>query len=547
MFVIADMEWIEEENGYWYPTQLAATKVDADWNQEDVFAAFIKPQNTANLDWSHVAYTGGTASDFLNAKSSANVLIDFMGWLDDDDIIIWWHDASLSLFKVLLESTVKDTRKPKMLYISEHLKSFLFSNGIRKHSPYYAAEAVGVDTQPALSHYSPNDVRVIFQLLSRLQYPQQYLLTPPPRSCPEPMTQITKGYDPVLPYQCHRPTRIVHVKGCNATSPYDTNTTGINLLDTALQQGYKPCSCCRDEFKTLQRAREREHNLSILNNSQCAYFYADGSDVFHKYSCHLLLSAKKLTGIAKYDTVLRKGKIPCKRCNPGRDDEIPFFSAPSATVSEKSKKAAANPHLSKEEIRALNRQKAANYERVRRLSDDALSDTEKSDIYTLTQPRYAFWAAQGYRTFHLRSCSKLQNLTSLKGFSTYQEAISSGHAPCKTCKPTPKHDALFSVPITSQTREAESKESIMLKCASLGYDSIAKEKGVFIVTTPVGKWRIYKKGAAIKLDHINYIHTPNAKNYHEQPRLMLSYSDAINYIHRHDSTLAAKHADRNDQ
>lgn len=537
------MEWIEEENGHWYPTQLAATKVDADWNQADVFAAFIRPRNIEDQDWTHVAYTGGTASDFLNAESALKVLSDFMAWLNDDDIILWWYEESLSLFKMMLDIAIKDSHKPNMLYLSKFLVTFFISNGLRKQTPYYAANAIGVDTRPTLKHYAPNDVRVICELLSKLQYPHKDVLNPPAEFS-FPSLQTNPDYNPFLPYQLHIPTKIVHAKGCNELSLYDTSTKGIGFLKTAIRKGYEPCSCCRDEFKSTQKELKRSRNLSTLKNSQYSYFYASGSNVFHNASCHLVLSANKLMGACKYKTIIKKGKVPCKRCNPGPDDEIPVASTRIAPNIEKSKTTAPQ-HLSKEEIRALKRQQTANDERSRRLSDDTLSDTEKSDIYTLTQPGYAFWAAQGYRTFHLRSCSKLQNLTSLKGFSTYQEAISCGHSPCKTCKPTPKHDALFSVPITSRTRKDETVGDIMSKCASLRYDIVSKEKGVFIVTTPVGKWRIYKKGAAIKLDHINYVHSPGATDYHEQPRLMLSYGDAIDYIHRHDSNLATRHTKGN--
>jgi len=65
MFVLADMEWMANENGHFSPTQLAAVKVDENWNIVDKFESFIRPRDTAFHDWEHVAYTGGTATDFL--------------------------------------------------------------------------------------------------------------------------------------------------------------------------------------------------------------------------------------------------------------------------------------------------------------------------------------------------------------------------------------------------------------------------------------------------------------------------------------------------
>ena len=64
MFVIVDLEWITDENGHYIPTQLAASRVNEDWDSTGLFSAFIKPKNTDECIWSHPSYTGGNYEDF---------------------------------------------------------------------------------------------------------------------------------------------------------------------------------------------------------------------------------------------------------------------------------------------------------------------------------------------------------------------------------------------------------------------------------------------------------------------------------------------------
>ncbi len=38
MYVLVDMEWISNQHGNHWPTQLAAARVDAQWNTVDTFS-----------------------------------------------------------------------------------------------------------------------------------------------------------------------------------------------------------------------------------------------------------------------------------------------------------------------------------------------------------------------------------------------------------------------------------------------------------------------------------------------------------------------------
>ena len=90
MFVIADIEWMTNKDGHQSPTQLAAIRVDNEWNEIDTFYSLIRPRDSEFHDWKHVSYTGATPSDFLHARNAHKVLESFTQWLNDDDILLWW-------------------------------------------------------------------------------------------------------------------------------------------------------------------------------------------------------------------------------------------------------------------------------------------------------------------------------------------------------------------------------------------------------------------------------------------------------------------------
>jgi hypothetical protein len=171
------------------------------------------------------------------------------------------------------------------------------------------------------------------------------------------------------------------------------------------------------------------------------------------------------------------------------------------------------------------------------LSEEGLSETKKDDILTLTNTGYGFWAGAGYQNFHLYNCPKLKGLTHIRGFARYRDATREGLTPCKCCKPTEKHDVLYSIPITSRVRENETVEDMVTLCKQYSYP-YEQDKTYFTFLTAVGRWRIHLDSMPIALDHINLTRTPdNPYLYHNQPRLFLSLQDAFRYIQRHDQEL----------
>ena len=532
MFIIADIEWMTNMYAIHGPTQLSAVKVDENWNTVDSFNAFIRPRDNTFFKWNHVAYTGGMPEDFKNADTAYTVLQNFLDWISSDDIILWWHFKSRNIFNALVNHILKKSLTPKAVIANEYIHCFL-GDSIEEFNPYDIAERKGIDTKPYLKHYAENDVRVLRELLQSIEYPQKNFLKPLEKIKKANQKDRLSNNFPLL-YDLE--TGLLHKKDCLHIENTDHELRGYLNAKAPYKKGYKTCSCCKELYQEIIRA----HNKKIMKNPYFTYVYTSSSNVYHRCGCHLMENAHDIQAVAKYETIKNTGRVPCKICKPLPSDA----PAPSPKIIknllakiENPKKSA--PTLSKEDFKAIKRQKKAGADRQRMLSDDNLSEEKIADIYTLTQPSYAFWAGQGYNNFHLHSCPKLHNVSNLKGFSTYSDAVSAGYTPCKTCRPTHKHNANVSIPITSKVRDNETMADIEKLCDFYGYKHYSENELLYL-ETEVGKWYINFNTVPVKIHHINLVLTPYERNYHKQPRVFLSYTDAFYYIKRHDDCLSEK-------
>lgn len=274
-----------------------------------------------------------------------------------------------------------------------------------------------------------------------------------------------------------------------------------------------------------------------IQRTEYNFVYAENSEVFHRRNCKAILGTKHvIRGAVYYHSCEDLGLRPCKLCNPTSGDLYRKIKKPKAkkSVIEQER------YLKREEQQALNRFKQAHTERFSRPNLEFKSQTEKDDFYTLTQTRFAFWAAAGYATFHRRDCRKLQGLSKLHGFSRFQDATRAGYTPCRYCKPNAKQDILYSIPMMNRTREDECVGDLEALCKQYDYPYYI-EDDQFFFSTPVGKWKIRVLLKPYVVHHINLVSTPGNEFYHHrQPRLFLSLLDTFDYIHKHDKELEAR-------
>ncbi len=297
-----------------------------------------------------------------------------------------------------------------------------------------------------------------------------------------------------------------------------------------------PCPVC------LQKEYNKNKQQIYRDTVKRAYFkyvYTPNSKVFHRTNCKLMHYSLAVAGCQKYITAVNSGRRLCKICNP--------------TVADEQKKKPENKKRSKplqpghdiangsksNTEKAIIRFKQAKKERDAVDFKTVKTTEERRDIITLTGTVYGFFVGKGYDNFHVKSCSRLKALSGITGFKTYGEAISAGFTPCKTCKPTKKFNINLSIPMTSRERSDEKVLDLYTYCAAYGYPCSQDEK-YFYVKTPVGKWKINLTSKPVRLKHINLVANGDKDEYHDQPRIFLSMTDAILYIRKHDNSLLYK-------
>jgi len=528
MYVIADIEWVENKLNKQSPTQLSAVKVDENWDIIDEFSSFIRPMDSSFHDWEHVAYSGGTPEDFLYAKSCHTVLDSFEEWLGEEAIVCWWYIPSRDLYSMLKRIVLKDNKQRKSKILSEYMLGFLDGQGYVRGSAYKLAKARNIEV-PEEEHNSLNDVIAIVNLLKGVGFNQEALQMPPIK----PLPKYNHPKSEYLDYQYDVTNKLLHKKGCTLI-PEGVDMLGYSTLLGCIRKGYKPCSCVRAEYKQAKRDKV----VDEINRSQYTFMYAENGKVFHRYDCHLLQNANHVLGTIKYETIAKKRLRPCKVCNPSADDLInPLVAKQNTKKLISPSKVQLRSGLTRSEMTAMTRLKQSQKERFSGALQTEMTAMERDDLFTLTQPRFAFFAARGYKNFHLRNCTRFEGRIDIKGFETFAKAKRAGYTPCRHCKPTEKYDITVSIPIDSKVRKDETVDDLKALCEQYGYEW-KSYADCFELQTPVGKWRIDTISRPVTVEHINTAKTPNTERYHTQHRIFLSMLDALRYIHRHDNTIA---------
>ena len=542
MLVIMDMEWIENKTMHFCPTQISALRVDKNWTSMDRFDALIKPFDSSCHKWKHVAFHGASRDDFLNADPAAKVLIDLLDWVHTDDVLCWWKEESAFVFKQLIHYIVRSgvTHEMKLLHPAWAKSPAGISSG--NGSIYTLAASRNLSVPAGKNHISRNDVMIIQALMTDAEISVADVMSSPidPNAVVVPKNRWKTDMDSLkrsFPLLIDLSTRTVHKSICDSIKQ-NHDLRGMDTYKACIKYGVYPCSCCRSEFW-----EENQRIVGdLIKTNKFAYVYAQTGTIFHKPSCihvkHIFFP--ELRGAIYYDNCLKRGLRPCGWCKPKRGDQtgpLHLYTSSKKGGQVSQPVLTATRELEKYEKAALKRQAAARKERESLQKRTAtMTAQQQKDAYILTQSRFAFWAAVGYQTFHLRNCKKLDQLSGLRGFSKFKDARRAGYLPCKKCKPTSKYDILISVPINQKERPGETLETLDKLCEEQRYMHFFQSPYYFI-ETPVGKWKLNVDTRPIDVYHINIIKTPSSISYHKQKRLFLSFKDTMAYIIQHELSL----------
>lgn len=188
------------------------------------------------------------------------------------------------------------------------------------------------------------------------------------------------------------------------------------------------------------------------------------------------------------------------------------------------------------ERNAIERQSRAARDRAAGSRKDLPENT--NDFRILTNPGYAFWAARGYKTFHLRDCRKLEGLSDLRGFSKFGDAICSGLKPCKYCRPSQSDNIYESVPIDQRVRKDEDPAELDPLCDAAGFLH-EYDAPYYSIQTPVGIWKLKVGTRPLEVLHSHAAHNDRPPAFHKQHRIFLSLKDTFRYIKKHDASVIA--------
>ena len=300
MYVLADVEWVENQSGLISFAQIAMIRVDEKWKLVRGISRRMRPKDSSFHQWDHIAFTGGVKEVFLTAPSYSQAFEDIEKWLWPSDTICWWSEES----KEWVQKIVPAITNPQIV-INEKVANFL---GHRLCNPYQLGKKLKL-TPPGAMHNSRNDVEMMRQVLEAIQMPNPI----PDNIEPAPISKFA----PTLPdYIAHIETNRIHKKGCSQL-PATGSTKGYNELTKPIGKGYVPCDCVKEEYRKARRTR----NQSIIDRTEYCFIYSPDSGVFHRRDCKIALNAKQIMGTVQYHNCLSTGRQPCKVCNPEFKDE----------------------------------------------------------------------------------------------------------------------------------------------------------------------------------------------------------------------------------
>jgi len=166
--VLFDMEWVQG-NELASITQLAAIRVTEEWEITDSFQCLVRPSSGQDTDWQHMAYSGYSPDAFRAGVDENDCIASFIDFLTDHDTLLCWHKNTKRLLKQKCKLYIGRPLPVKCICVNEQVYLIAKDRGIKPHGLYEATRDAGLAT-PVPEHQSVNDVRVMRDLLSELEY-----------------------------------------------------------------------------------------------------------------------------------------------------------------------------------------------------------------------------------------------------------------------------------------------------------------------------------------------------------------------------------------
>ena len=200
MYVLADLEWVENKDKRISFSQIAMVRVDENWKPVSSIYRRIRPMDASFHLWKHVAFTGGSINDFLKAQESPKAFWDIVKWLCPGDIICWWFSDSKEWIQKLVPVISN-----RQIVLSDLVANYIGEE--HSYNPYRIGKNLYLN-RPEAKHDSRNDVEMMRRVLVHIKFPQ-----PIPENIPKKEIN-TKPYVQGMAYHAHIATNTIHKKGC---------------------------------------------------------------------------------------------------------------------------------------------------------------------------------------------------------------------------------------------------------------------------------------------------------------------------------------------
>jgi len=303
MFVVLDMEWVEDPTGYRSLTQLYAARVDESWNTVRSFDALVRPQRPETAPWEHVAFNGYAPEEFCAAGAEGECVERFFRWLQPGDTLCCWQFETKNTLETLFRRSFSGPFSATVLCMNKKVRAIAERRGIRCFPLYQIAEAAGL-TVPAPEHRSSCDVSVMLALFQTLELPQE----PPQTQTPKPPLSRQERNEKIIAassytYLFSPASTVFHCRTCKQLL-HVKNLLGTVYYETAAKKR-RPCKLCHPELqvhldrpakaRSEQRAAEAAPPQEPVKTRLLGNQYAFLPPARIVGCCHNLLHPGKMT------------------------------------------------------------------------------------------------------------------------------------------------------------------------------------------------------------------------------------------------------------
>ena len=258
MFVLLDMEWIEDRYGHRSLTQLYAARVDEKWNTSCVFDALVCPRDPWTAPWDHMAFSGYAPDEFRASDPEESCVRRFFRWLQPDDVICCWHVETKNTLKALYRRYLFGTFSATVRCMDQKVYAAIKARGIPARSLYKIAEACGLST-PAPEHRSSNDAAVMQMLFQALELAQpkaqKRVQAKEPISGPERNAKIIETSD--YNYLYAPDSEVFHCRSCKQLLRVK-ELLGSVYYQTA-SKNRRPCKLCHPDLQPIIERPPKKH------------------------------------------------------------------------------------------------------------------------------------------------------------------------------------------------------------------------------------------------------------------------------------------------